>query len=237
MARLSRQVRRTSRWREFLSGPQPAVRTVEVLPPSHQDEASWVFLTAAFVCLCVIYIVAFQTKGTGSADDKSGASATLSYMVLFRDLPSPEQRLFREMQEGMQEALRLRGTSGDWPTAESLAKLDVPPFGSDVLDKSGFNWTQRRDGLLIEYVGVPSSGAGMPAFLIQVQEPEPTGGEQPAARVVDEEHQLLPDGKLLHVTYWKRAPESLRSDLVTNPVLEGWTQIRITDPFQITEVR
>ena len=234
---MSRQPRRHSGWRELLTGPRPAVRTVEVLPPSHRDEGSWVFLTAAFVCLCVIYTVAFQTRGAGPAADKNSAGATLSYMVLFRDLPSAEQRFYREMQEGVQEAMRLRGTSGDWPTAEALAKLDVPPFGPDVLDKSGYAWTLHRDGLLIEYLGVPSSGAGMPALLIQIQEPEPTGGEQPAPGVVDEEHQLLADGKLLHVTYWKRTAESLLPDLVNNAVLEGWTQIRITDPFQISGVQ
>ena len=212
------------------------MRTVEVLPPSQADETSWVFLTAAFVCLCVIYILAFQRDmaATPSGNTRS-TRATLPFMVLFRDLPGTEQRVFREMQEGLQEALRTRGMRGEWPSVEALAALDIPPFAHDVLDKSVLSWTQQRDGLLIEYIGVPTPAAGMPAFLIFIQEPEPTGGEQPSAAVVDEEHQLLPNGRLLHVTYWKCPPETLRAGLVDDPAPQGWTQIRVTDPFQILE--
>ncbi len=236
MPQLNRRARKHSRWLRLLAKPRPATRTVEVLPPSHGDETLWVFLTAALVCLCVIYVLAFQRDlAAQPSGDTRSARATLPFMVLFRDLPGNEQRVFREMQEGLQEALRMRGMRGEWPSVEALAGLDIPPFAHDVLDKSALSWTQQRDGLLIEYVGVPTLAAGMPAFLIFIQEPEPTGGEQPSAAVVDEEHQPLPDGKLLHVTYWKCSPESLRPRLMGDPALQGWTQIRVTDPFQIME--
>jgi len=179
-------------------------------------------------------MLAFQRDlAVQSSGGARSAPAALPFMVLFRDLPGREQWVFREMQEGLQESLRTRGMRGEWPSVEALAALDIPPFARDVLDKSALSWTQQRDGLLTEYVGVPTPATGMPAFLIFIQEPEPTGGEQPSAAVVDEEHQLLPDGKLLHVTYWKRPSESLRPGLVVDPAPHGWTQIRVTDPFQM----
>lgn len=233
--RVTKPVRRRLQWPQIFVPARPAVRTVDVLPPSHRDEASWVFLSATFVCLCVIYIVAFQMNpASRTAGGTRDAAATLPFQVLFRDLPGSEQRVFRQMQEGLEEALRTRGARGDWPTVESLAALGIPPFTRDVLDKSALGWTQRRDGLLVEYVGIPSSGPRTPAFLILIQEPEATGGEQPSAAVVDEEHQLLPDGKLLHVTYWKRSPMP-RPGVVADPALEGWSQIRLTSPFQFAE--
>ena len=231
-------VERPSRWFGFLTGPRPAVRTVEVLPPSQSDETAGVFLTAAFICLCVIYTLAFQLyEGRDAAEARRSANGLLPFQVLFRDLPSKQQRIFREMQEGVQEAMRSRAVGGEWPAVDSLATGEIPPFAPDVLDKSALAWTQYRDGLVNSYVGAPASGTDMPAFMIFIQEPEPGGGEQPAAGVTDEEHQILPDGTLLHITYWKRARESLRPGLIIDPAIEGWTQIRAASPLQTTETR
>jgi hypothetical protein len=234
MAPVTAQARRSS-WRELFTGPPPAIRTVEVLPPSHSGEAAGVFLSAAFIYLCVFYILAFQLYEPQAAGDRRSATAVLPFQVLFPDLPSPEQRIFRQMQEGLAEALQTRGARGEWPTVESLATQSIPPFTHDVLDKSALTWTQHRDGAIVAYVGIPAPGAAMPAFLIFIQEPEPTGGEQPSAAVIDEEHQLLPDGKLLHVTYWKHVSASLKPGPVLTPELAGWTQIRVTSPYQAME--
>ena len=77
----------------------------------------------------------------------------------------------------------------------------------------------------------------MPAFLILIQEPDPQTGEKPGAGAcVDEEHQLLPDGTLLHVTYWKHArPIRCAAASSLDPALEGWTQIRVKTPFEELE--
>lgn len=190
----------------------------------------WVFLTSCFVCLLVIYVIAFQRQG--QAPDAARASQVLGFQVLFRDLPSGEQRVFRAMQEGTTEALRLRGESATWPAVETLARTGVPPFARDLLDKSALIWSQQGDGLLNEYLGIPAAGSGTPSFLILIQEPPPSGGETPQPGTVDEEHQLLPDGKLLHVTYWRRSPAASTASLVVDPALAGWQQIRITSPFQ-----
>jgi hypothetical protein len=212
--------------------PTPA-RTIEVLPPSRSDEASWVVIAAAFVVLCVIYIVAFQRNDGRAGSGAAQAPALLPFQVLFRDLPGAEQRVFRDMQEGLGEALRARASKGTWPAAEELARAGVPPFARDVLDKAAFQWSSQREGLVVNYLGVPSAQGASPAFLILVQEPDPATGEKagPSA-AVDEEHQLLPDGSLLHVTYWKRTPAGLRAGVFVDPPAEGWLQIRVKPVFE-----
>ncbi|HSP97255.1 MAG TPA: DUF6162 family protein [Candidatus Dormibacteraeota bacterium] len=219
------------RWNPFAT-PRPEEWTVEVAPASDGDEEVWVFLTAGFVCLCVIYVLIFQLYGGGKAQTLNTA---LPYQVLFRDLPSPAQRIFREMQEGVTEAVRVRASDGGWPTVESLASAGIPPFAADALDKAGLRWERRDDGLVTSYLGVPTRGAEMPAFLILIVEPAPGAGEQPAPAVVDEEHQLLPDGTLLHVTYWQHAAASLPAAITADPALQGWSQIRVSSPFQTVE--
>jgi hypothetical protein len=183
----------------------------------------------------VIYVVAFQLD-IGLDAGPPRRAQMLAFQVLFRDLPGPEQCMYREMKEGLDEALRLRGAQGTWPAVAELAEAGIPPFAPDVLDRSSLIWEQRREGLVNEYVGTPSRDTGVPLFLILVQEPAPGGGEDPSAAGVDEEHQLLPDGQLLHVTYWKHRLQPLGSGLIAEPPLQGWQQIRVA-PFQITEIR
>jgi hypothetical protein len=153
-------------------------------------------------------------------------------------LPSDEQRLFRAMQEGSNEAVRLRAESDSWPSASALAASEIPPFAPDVLDKSGYHWADRRGGLFVNYLGVPSATAPKPAFLILVQEPDPIAGERPPPlSVVDEEHQLLTGSVLLHVTYWKRSPTNLDDGIIVDPALRGWQQIRVKTLFEEMDQR
>ncbi len=220
-------------WNPFAS-PRPEVWTVEVAPNADGDEEVWVFLTAGFICLCVIYVLIFQLYGGPKSQTLNTA---LPYQVLFRDLPGSEQRIFREMQEGVTEAIRLRATDGAWPTVAALADGGIPPFAPDPLDKSGLRWEQRRDGLVTSYLGVPVSGTDSPAYLVLIVEPAPGAGEQPVPAVVDEEHQLLPDGTLLHVTHWTHAAASIPSTVTADPAMQGWSQIRVNSPFQTVETQ
>jgi hypothetical protein len=211
---------------------RPTIRTEEVVPPSQRDDGSWVFLAAMAIVVCVIYVIAFERGGSNARVDGVQARALLPYQVLFRDLPNAEQRTFRAMQEGLGEALRVRGSTGAWPSVDALASQGVPPFAADVLDRSRFRWGLRAEKFLYQYVGIPAVGGEMPAFMIAVVEPEPVTGEKPVPGVVDEEHQLLPDGMLLHVTYWKRRAEGLPTGPITDPSLAGWTQIRVKTPLE-----
>jgi hypothetical protein len=232
---LTRSAHRYSRWLAHIVGPQSSIRTVEVLPPSRSEEGSWVFLTAGFVCLCVIYTLAFQVYRPDGVTNRGASAGGLPFQVMFRDLPSSEQRMFRNMKEGFTEALRARTADGDWPPVETLAASGVPPFAPDPLDKSALRWSQRRAGLLTVYLGVPPAGSAQPAFMIQILEPDASGGEQPLPNVVDEEHELLADGRVLHVTYWKHPPGGIGPRLVSDPALDGWLQIRVTSPFAVVE--
>jgi hypothetical protein len=102
------------------------IRTVAVVPPSRGDEVQWVCNLGLFVLLGVIYVVAFQTYGQGGAT-RDGSAGMLPYQVLFRDLPGAQQRVFRAMQEGTTEALRVRAESGTWPLQGSPSVAHSPP--------------------------------------------------------------------------------------------------------------
>ncbi len=209
---------------------------VEVLPPSRRDETTWVLLAAGFVVLAVIYVVAFERFGAiDRAGAQAGAKGLLPFQVLFRDLPSPRQRVFRAMQEGAAEAVSKRAASGAWPTVASLAEDGIPPFAPDPLDETALRWELRNDGLLRQYVGIPAR-EGDPAWLVSIAEPEPQGGEKPVPGVVDEEHQSLPDGRLLHVTLWSGTSVPA-TGVLAEPALRGWKQVRVTSPFEEIERR
>jgi hypothetical protein len=213
------------------------LRTEDVSPPSRGDEAGWVLIAAGFIILGVIYTYAFEREAARGPNAVSrGGSGLLPYQVLFRDLPSAEQRAFRAMQEGAAEAVRLRGEQGRWPSTDDLGGAGVPPFARDPLDKARLQWRSQTDGLFTNYVGVPSAPGEMPMLLILVQEPDPVTGEKPPPpSVVDEEHQLLGDGTLLHVTYWTHAPAVLRGGVLVDPAIEGWQQIRVKSPLEELE--
>lgn len=220
-----------ARLRRRLSPAPGPVRVQEVLPPSMRDEGVGVFLSAAFVILCVIYIVAFERFGTGSSPQEATSRTLLPYQALFRNLSSPQQRIFREMQEGATEALGVRSRSGAWPTVDALAADAVPPFAPDPIDRSGLRWSLRRDGLLLQYIGVPSRPDDS-AYLVSIQEPDPVAGEKAIPGVVDEEHRLLCDGRLLHVTFWLGRAEVAPGQPIGDPALAGWKQIRVKTLFE-----
>jgi hypothetical protein len=207
------------------------VRVVDVVPPGQGDEGMGVFLTAAFVLLVVIYVIGFERDAT-FADRRSRASETLPFQVLFRDLPGPEQRIYREMQEATVEVLAARGSNGAWPSVESLAGDGIPPFAPDPLDEARMRWQLVQRGLVHQYVGIPAVPDRLPTFMLSIVEPDPKAGEVARPGTVDEEHQLLPDGTLLHVTYWKRKTGAMPRAPVLDPPLDGWTQIRTHSLFE-----
>ena len=52
----------------------------------------------------------------------------LPYQQLIRDAPAADQRIFRELQEGLLEAERIRAETGQWPDVTTLAAEGIPPF-------------------------------------------------------------------------------------------------------------
>ena len=202
--------------------PELPFRTVEVVPPSKSNESLSVLLAAGGIVLAALYGIAART-GLGA---RPAQADNLPFQMVFQDLPGPEQRMVRELTEGFAEARRVRAASGKWPAPEQLARDQIPPFAEDALDRAHYQWSLRQEGLLSNYLGTPA-GEGSPEYLLVVQEPEPKGGETAVAGVVDEEHELLPDGKLLHVTYWRRKFTGAGKPIYARPEIEGWTQIRL----------
>ncbi len=204
------------------SVPELPIRTVEVISPSKSNESVSVLLVSGAIVLFALYAIAVRT-GLGA---RSAQADNLPFQMTFQDLAGPEQRIVRELTEGFAEAKNLRASTGTWPKPEGLARDQIPPFAADALDRSGYQWSMKQERLLVNYLGTPAS-AGSPEYLLVVQEPEPKGGETAVAGVVDEEHELLPDGKLLHVTYWRRKFAPGAEPIFPRPEIEGWTQIRL----------
>ena len=158
----------------------------------------------------------------------------MPYQRLFRGLGGEDQRLFRELQEGLLEAENVRSSTRRWPAPGTLAGRGVPPF-ADAAGRGGrrfYRWQLRQEGPIVNYLGVPADRRD-PAFLLLVQEPDPgapaqglppggpAGGAGPdqgpgaiaggagaagadAAQATDEVHHRLADGTLLHVSVWLR---------------------------------
>lgn len=215
--------------------PMAEVRTVEIKPPSRSGESFAVAMAAAAIAVCALYSILLR-RGPAAADggaaplsDVGGSPRSgdsLPFQKTFQELPSAEQRIVRELMEGFAEAKRVRGETGSWPKPETLAADQIPPFAADAIDKAGYRWSLRQDRLIVNYFGTPSDRSS-PDFLLLIQEPGPVGAEIAQPGIVDEEHQLLPNGALLHVTWWKRPAGPPPAAVVARPELERWTQIRL----------
>jgi hypothetical protein len=209
------------------------VRTVEMKPPSRSGESFAVVMTAAAIAVCALYSILLR-KGPAAADGGAARSGdSLPFQRTFQELPSAEQRMVRQLMEGFAEAKRVRGETGRWPKPEALAADQIPPFAADAIDKAGYRWSLQEDRLIVNYFGTPKDRSS-PDYLLLIREPEPVGAETAQPGVVDEEHQLLPDGTLLHVTFWKRPAGPSPTAIVARPELERWIQIRLgtTEPIQ-----
>jgi hypothetical protein len=248
---------------EVPSVSHPAVRTVEIAPPSARAETWNVLRAAALIVLATwIYIAdtaapagsglggaapgaaraVFRAAGRGGPRGPGGpgglgsiagdaARDLMPYQRLFRGLGGEDQRLFRELQEGLLEAENVRSSTRRWPAPGTLADRGVPPF-ADAAGRGGrrfYRWQLRQEGPIVNYLGVPADRRD-PAFLLLVQEPDPgapaqgsppggpAGGAGPAqgsrgiagvagvagAQATDEVHHRLADGTLLHVSVWRR---------------------------------
>src|ERR1041385_6795863 len=93
------------------------LQTVEIRPPSIRTETLVVGQLAA-VIVAVVALYLANTAWKSSAGTRTGD--LLPYQLLIRDRPSNEQRMFRELQEGLLEAQRIRSESGGWPAPAAL---------------------------------------------------------------------------------------------------------------------
>jgi hypothetical protein len=209
-----------------MSGAALTFRRVEVRPPSSRVELGHVVRFSM-----AIVIGAWMFLATDSATFRDGASTTrhlLPFQTLIQNRPPIDQRMFRELQEGLLEAESRRGSSGRWPEVAALAADGIPPFAPDPTARGGgYDWRLTVNGAFVNYLGLPQQ-SGSPAWLVLVQEPEPGAPPDPARE--DEEHHRLLGGDMLHVSTWVRADARAPAGTIRTPQAEGWTQLYAVGP-------
>ena len=203
-----------------------AVRRIEVRPVSAREELLNVVRAGM-----VIVIGAWMVLATDSATSRGPETDKrhlLPFQKLVQDRPPAEQRMFRELQEGLLEAETRRMDRGTWPAVSSLAADGIPPFALDPTAKGGpYDWRLLTGGTFVNYLGLPRR-PGAPAWLVLVQEPEPGAPPDPARE--DEEHHRLINGDMLHVSTWLRSDARVADRIVRAPQAEGWTQLYAVGP-------
>ena len=201
--------------------PSPG-RTVHIRPPSVRAETLNVLKAAAAVSLVVAAYIFRPSFGASPDAGREPPPGLLPYQQLIRDAPAADQRIFRELQEGLLEAERIRAQTGHWPDVTTLAGEGVPPFAPDPTQKVEYTWTSVRQDWATNYLGVPAD-TSKPAWVLVILEPEPGAPADPAP--LDETHHKLPDGTMLHVSIWSMPESKRRSGFVALrlPQNEGWT--------------
>lgn len=201
-----------------------AIRQVAVTRLTLQEEVANVVRGSATVVV-VVWIYLAATLGDG----KDARRSLLPYQLLIQTQSTVDQRMFRELQEGLLEAERMRASDAAWPEPTSLAELGIPPFATDPTNKGArYQWTRLQDRWVVNYLGRPDR-ADAPSWLLVVQEPQP--GIPPDQLFEDEEHHKLIDGTMLHVSTWRHANGGATPErLVNAPQVEGWQQLYAVSP-------
>jgi hypothetical protein len=209
-----------------MSTAAATVRRVEVRPPSPRIELGNVVRFSMVVVAGAWMFLA--ADGATVRDAGGSARHLLPFQVLIQDRPPVEQRMFRELQEGLLEAESRRASTGTWPPTASLAGEGIPPFAADPTVKGGsYDWRLTHNGAFVNYLGVPRQ-QGAPLWLVLVQEPEPGAPPDPARE--DEEHHRLLSGEMLHVSTWVRPDTRVPGGTIRAPQAEGWTQLYAVGP-------
>ena len=206
------------------------MRTIEIRPPSVRAETLNVLKAAAVIVVLVAAYV-FRPDTSPNLQSRQSPMGLLPYQALVRDAPAGEQRVFRELQEGLLEAERIRGTTGRWPDVKALADEGIPPFAPDPTQKARYTWTSVRQDWATNYLGIPDNSADA-AWVLVILEPEPGAAADPAPN--DETHHRLPDGTTLHVSIWTM-PEAKRGSgfaALRLPQNEGWTNLLVGQDVQ-----
>jgi hypothetical protein len=198
-------------------------RTVDIQPPSVRAETLNVLKAAlAIVTIVAAYIFRPSIGPQASSVTRESSVGLLPYQRPIREGSPAEQRIFRELQEGLLEAERIRAQTGHWPDATTLAGEGIPPFSADPTQKVEYTWTSVRQDWATNYLGVPTDPA-QPAWVLVILEPEPGAPPDPAPN--DETHHRLPDGTTLHVSIWSTPEAKRRSGFAAMrlPQNDGWT--------------
>jgi hypothetical protein len=191
---------------------QSEIRTVLVRPEDGTRE------TYAVIQGTVLLAIVSLLVGSALGGAPEAAQVVAPYQRLFRDEPAPLQRTYRDLLSGLEDALRLRGPKGEWPSVQILREELVPPFAGADPD---YRWELRQKAAVLNYLGIPAPGSGKPVFLLLVQQ----GIPHPGTAALDEFHRKGPDGSLLHVGVWTHPNPEVDRGVIFVPEREGWTEI------------
>src|SRR5262249_40189462 len=131
--------------------PDAGARRVSIQALSARSELLLVVRASmAIVAGVWIYVASTAANGSGAV---AGAQRTLlPFQKLVADRPADEQRMFRELQEGLLEAEARRSTYESWPAPEALAADGVPPFAIDPTRKVAYEWKLFQSGTIVNYL-------------------------------------------------------------------------------------
>jgi hypothetical protein len=184
-----------------------------------RERAGVFALAGVIVTLVVVY---FALNATGGRRDES--RNLLPYQTLAATLPESDQQQFRVIREQLLAAEARRARTSRWPDAAALS-----------LPGSGYRWTRFERGVVTIYLGQPRD-ASQPAWLLEIQEPEPGMAPDPAPN--DEQHHRLPDGTTLHVFVWMhRFGGDVAADFVPQPQTTGWVEVFSAVPNPVFAIR
>src|SRR5262245_44115629 len=191
------------------------------------DQRGWkeraVVLAAAAGIVSVIAVYVAVNGGNADERDKS----LLPYQTLARGLPGVDQQSFLDLRQALLAAESERARTGRWPEPAVLARRGIAPFAA-AADAPAYEWSRLQQGAIVNYFGQPRDPA-QPAWLLEVQEPEP--GMPPDTAPPDEEHHRLPDGTMVHTYVWMhRYGGQVAVGFVRQPQSSGWTEVFSTPP-------
>src|SRR5262245_36364971 len=173
----------------------------------------------------IVSVIAVYLALNAMTGARDGAKDLLPYQVLARTLPQADERTFKMLREGLLAAEAERVRTSVWPDIAHLESRGVAPF---VSNESGYRWSRLQQGAIINYFGQPRDPAA-PAWLLEIQEPEP--GMLPDPAPPDEEHHRLPDGTMVHTYVWMhRYGAQVPVAFVRQPQNSGWVEVFSTPP-------
>jgi type II secretory pathway pseudopilin PulG len=188
--------------------PSQTVRSGESAQGAGRERLAVIVIAVGIVSVIAVYLALNATKTRDTAQD------LLPYQTLARTLPEADQRTFRAIREGLLSAEAERARRGAWP--------EQAPLGP------GYRWSRVDQGAIINYFGAPSDPSA-PAWLLEIQEPEP--GMLPDPAPADDEHHRLPDGTMLHTYVWMhRYGSQVPVGFVRQPQNSGWIEVFSTPP-------
>jgi hypothetical protein len=183
---------------------------------SGKERFGVVALGLAVVGLVGLYLL------LGPSRSSDAGRNLLPYQALTASLPEADQQMYAAIRTGLAAAEDTRIKTGAWPEPEALAARGVPPFAEGSVP-GGYRWSRLQQASIINYLGLPTE-AGVPAWILEIQEPEP--GMLPDTSPPDDEHHLLPDGTMLHIYTWTHPYGSqVPVGFVRQPQSSGWTEV------------